>query len=168
MIFLSTLTYSQHAKQELVQTLLAFASVPELRTTRPPDYTSFQLSHGYKVDKEKLVDVANNRGRAFHSYPESNLPQFPYETFADADERRQGEHRTAVEECLSRFVEALICQWPEKNVRVPVGTGFNTYLSVNKATEDTRIWFHSWYRNAKFKESIGQTQEILDDLDAGD
>ena len=73
-----------------------------------------------------------------------------------------------MEECLGRFVEALICQWPEKNVRVPVGTGFNTYLSVNEATEDARIWFHSWYRNAKFKESIGQTQEILDDLDAGD
>ena len=168
MIFLSTLTYSQHAKQELVQTLLAFATVPELRTIRPPDYTSFQLSHGYKPDKKKLVDVANNRGRAFNSCPESNLPQLLYETFADADERRRDEHQAAAEECLDRFVDALICQWPQENVRDPVGTGFNTYLSVNEAVQDARIWFHSWYRNAVFKESIGQTQEILDDLDAGD
>lgn len=168
MIFLSTLTYSQHAKQELVQTLLAFATVPPLRTTRPPDYTSFQLSHGYKVDREKLVDVANNRRRAFHSCPESNLLQLPYETFADADERRRDEHQAAAEECLGRFVDALICQWPEENVCDPVGTGFNTYLSVNEATKDARTWFHSWYRNAKFKEFIGQTQEILDDLNAAD
>lgn len=168
MIFLSTLTYSQHAKQELVQTLLAFATVPQLRTARPPDYTSFQLSHGYKVDKEKLVDVANNRRRAFHSCPESNLLQLPYETFSDADERRRDEHQAAAEECLGRFVDALISQWPEENVRDPVGTGFNTYLSVNEATKDARTWFHSWYRNAKFKEFIGQTQEILDDLNAAD
>lgn len=168
MIFLSTLTYSQHAKQELVQTLLAFATVPQLRTARPPDYTSFQLSHGYKVDKEKLVDVANNRGRAFHSCPESNLLQLPHETFSDADERRRDEHQAAAEECLGRFVDALISQWPEENVRDPVGTGFNTYLSVKKATKDARTWFHSWYRNAKFKEFIGQTQEILDDLNAAD
>ncbi len=168
MIFLSTLTYSQHAKQELVQTLLAFATVPELRATRPPDYASFELSHGYEPNRRILVNVANNTGRPFDFCPESNLPQFPLETFSDADERRQGEHRTAVEECLARFVKALICQWPEENVRDPVGTGFNIYLSVNEATKDARIWFHSWYRNAKFKESIGQTQEILDDLDAGD
>lgn len=168
MIFLSTLTYSRHEKQELVQTLLAFATVPELRATRPPDYTSFELSHGYKPDKEKLVVVANNRGRPFSSCPESDLPQFPLEAFSDADERRRDEHRTAVKECLGRFVEALICQWPQENVRNPVGTGFNTYITVKEAMKDVQIWFHSWYRNAKFKESISQIQEILDDLNAGD
>lgn len=79
MIFLSTLTFSQHAKQELIQTLLAFATVPELRTTRPPDYASFQLSHGYEADRKKLAELANNRVRAFYSCPQSNLPQFAYE-----------------------------------------------------------------------------------------
>jgi len=168
MIFLSTLTYSRHAKQELVQTLLAFATVPELRATRPPDYISFELSHGYKPDRKKLVDVANNRGRPYYSCPESNLPQLPLEPFSDADERRQDKHRTAVEECIGRFVDALICQWPQENVCDPVGTGFNTYISVNEATKDARIWFHRWYRNAKFEESISEIQDILDDLNAGD
>lgn len=141
MIFLSTLTYSRHAKQELVQTLLAFATVPELRATRPPNYISFELSHDYKPDRKKLVDVVNNRGRPYHSCPEFNLPQFPLETFSDADERRRDKHRTTMEKCLSRFVDALICQWPEENVRDPVGTGFDTYISVNEATKDARIWF---------------------------
>ena len=168
MIFLSTLTYSQHPKQELVQTLLAFATVPELRATRPPEYPSFQLSHGYKPDKQNLVDVVNKKRRPFHSCPESNLPYFLYETFEDADERRRDKHQAAAEECIGRFVNALIYQWPEAKVRDPVGNGFNTYVSVNEAMEDARIWFHSWYRNAKFKESIGQIQEILDNLNAGD
>ena len=34
--------------------------------------------------------------------------------------------------------------------------------------EDVRTWFHSWYRNARFKESISEIQEVLDGLNAGD
>lgn len=156
MIFLSTLAYSEHTKQELVQTLLAFATVPKLHTTRPPNYTSFQLSHGYKADRGKLVDLANNRRRSFHVCPESNLPQFPYETLADADERRRDEHQAVAKECLGRFADALICQWREDNVRDPVGIGFDIYISVNEVMEDAQIWFRSWHCNAEFKESIDQ------------
>ena len=168
MIFLSTLTYSQHAKQELVQTILAFATVPKLRTTRPPDYALFQLSHGYAADRKKLADVANNRGRAFDSCPQFNLPQLAYETFAEADVRRRDEHQAAAEECRGQFVDALICQWPEENVCDPVDIGFDTYIYVNEAMEDIRICFHGWYRNARFKEYIGEIQEILKELNAED
>ena len=65
-------------------------------------------------------------------------------------------------------MDALIYQWPEANVYNPVGTGFNTYISVNEATEDARSWFHSWNRNTKFKEIISRAQDILDGLNTGD
>lgn len=168
MLLLSTMAYSQHAKQELVQTLLAFATVPELRAISPPDYTLFQLSHGFRPDRKILVHMARNRARPYYSCPESNLPQFSYETFAEADERRRDEHHVAMEECLGVFVDALICQWPEASVRDPVGGDFNTYISVSEATEDARTWFRSWYRNAKFQKYIGQLQDILDGLITGD
>ena len=168
MIFLSTLTYSQHAKRELIQTLLAFATVPELRTIRPPDYASFQLSHGYEADRNVLVDVANNRGRAFYSCPESNLPQLANESLAEANVRRRDEHQVASEGCCGRFVDALICQWPKENVCDPEDIDFNTYICVKAAMEDIRICFQGWYRNARFKEYIGEIQEILDCLNAED
>ncbi|KAI4225246.1 MAG: hypothetical protein L6R40_008378, partial [Gallowayella cf. fulva] len=168
MVFLSTLTYSQHAKLELIETLLAFATVPELRAIRLPDYDSFHLSHGFQPSKQRLVNLTEDRSRPFYSCPESNLPQLSYETFVDADERRRDEHQAAVEDCVGHFVDALIYQWPEANVCNPVGTGFNTYISVNEATEDARSWFQSWNRNAKFKEIISHAQDILDGLNAGD
>jgi Protein of unknown function (DUF3638)/Protein of unknown function (DUF3645) len=168
LVFLSTLSYSQHAKQELVQTLLAFATVPELRATRPPDYMSFDLSDGYRPDKEKLVDLIKDKSRPFYSCPESNLPQLYYESIADADERRREEHQTAVEECLGACADALICQWPGENVYEPVDTDFDIYISMEEAAEDARPWFQSWHRNAKFKQSIDQTQDLLGNLDAGD
>ena len=119
MVFLSTLTYSQYAIPELVQTLLAFATVLELRMKRSPDYTSFELSHGYEADNDTLFEVAKIRGRTLHSCPESSLPRFPYESFSDADDRRRERHQAAAEECFSRFANALICQWPEEDVRDP-------------------------------------------------
>ena len=65
-------------------------------------------------------------------------------------------------------MDALICQWPEENVCDPVEIDFNTYIHVNEAMKDIRMRFHHWYRNAKFKEYIGEIQEILDDLNAED
>ena len=168
MIFLSTLTYSQHAKGELIQTLLAFATVPEIRAIRLPDYESFHLSHGFQPSKERLVNVTKDRSRPFYLCPESNLPQLSNETSADADERRRDEHQVAVEDCVGHFVDALIYQWPGANVCNPVGTRFNTYISVNEATDDARSWYQSWNRNAKFKETISRVQDILNGLNAGD
>ena len=110
MMFLFTLTYFQHAIQELVQTLLTFATVPELRATRSPDFASFQLSHDYRPDKAKLIDMTNNRGRAFYLCPKSNLPQFSYETIAETDQRRRNEYEAAVKKCVGRFTNALIGQ----------------------------------------------------------
>ena len=168
MVFLSTLTYSQHAKGELIQTLLAFATVPELRAIELPDYESFHLSHGFQPSKEILVNVAKNRSRHFYSCPESNLPQLSNETFADADERRRDEHQAAVEDCVGHFVDALIYQWPGANVCDPVGIRFNTYISVNEATDDARSWYQSWNRNAEFKKIISRVQDILDNLNTED
>lgn len=110
MMFLSTLTYSQHSKQKLIQTLLAFATVPELYATRPPDLPLFQLSHSYRPDKKKLAEVTNNRRQPFYLCPESNLPQLSHKTFAEADKHQRDKHQTAVEKRISQFVDALIYQ----------------------------------------------------------
>lgn len=168
MFFLSTLAYSQHAKQELIQALLSFATIPELRASRLPDYDLFELSHGYIPDRKRLTDRVKTMVRPYYSCPESDLPQSSFETFSEAEERRQDTHHAAVEECLGRFVDVLICQWPCETVRDPVGTGFDTYISVNAATEDARRCFRRWYNNTELKSSIGHIQNTLDDLNAGD
>ncbi len=58
MAFLSTLAYSQHTKQELVQALLAFTTVPELRATVTPNRTSLHLSEGFSPDIGRLSDIS--------------------------------------------------------------------------------------------------------------
>ncbi|OBT60378.1 hypothetical protein VE03_10892, partial [Pseudogymnoascus sp. 23342-1-I1] len=52
MIFLSSLAYSEHAKQGLVQTLLAFATIPKLQMLQPPKHSVFLLAEGLKREAQ--------------------------------------------------------------------------------------------------------------------
>lgn len=170
MMFLSTLAYSQHMEkeQELVQTLLAFATVPELRRIRLPENKSFDLALGYTPDRRILTAVARKWARPFHTCPEDDLPRNHGESWEDANDRRRDKHKTALDDCVDVFVDGLVCQWPVANVRVPVGAQLNIYISLKEATDDARKCFQNWHKNAKFKESIGEIQKILNGLIAGD
>lgn len=168
MMFLSTLAYSRHVDQELVQTLLAFATVPELRRIRMPEYESFDLARGYSPDGGKLTQLARKWARPFLTCPEHELPQNYGESWEDANDRRRDKHKTALDDCLDVFVDDLICQWPVANVRVPVDAQLNIYISLEEATEDAQECFQDWYQNAKFKESIDKIHKMLNGLIAGD
>lgn len=168
MMFLSTLAYSQHMEQDLVQTLLAFATVPELRRIRLPEYESFDLAHGYTPDRWKLAELARKWARPFLTCPENDLPQNYGESWHDANDRRRDKHKMALDDCLDVFVNELISQWPVANVRVPVGAQLDTYISLERATDDARKCFQSWHQNAQFRESIGEIQKMLKCLIAGD
>ena len=169
MLFFSTLSYSQHANRQLIQALLAFATVPKLRGMDPPSYTSFELWHRYKPNRDLLLSETRTWTRDFHHLcPENALPKMPGETDADAVERREEEYEKAVERHLCDFVDVLIRQWPIQNVREPDDHDLSTYISVKQATDKANIWFDRWFRNAAFQDFITRTQCVMNDLIADD
>jgi hypothetical protein len=167
MILLSTLSYSKHAKPELVQTLLAFATIPELRALQPPSDAVFQLSEGYRPVRQRLISIVEGHVRQFYECPESDLPILPGESWDLADERRRDQHSIAKEEQIGMFVDDLILQWPEQDIPTPRGLNHSTYISVDAATRSARPCFQSWRRNAHFKEYLEQAQLILNALPTG-
>ncbi|MCJ1386871.1 hypothetical protein MMC17_009999 [Xylographa soralifera] len=168
MLFLCTLNYSQYSENNLVQTLLAFATVPRLRGIRLPNFPSFQLVDGYEPDVAQLTQAINTNARPFHSCPEARLPSMAYETNWDANERRRDKHETAKGKHVSLFVSALVSQWPRVDLREPGGAEFSTYISVKEALSDAQIWFEGWHRNSKFAETINNMQDVLNCLEAKD
>jgi hypothetical protein len=164
MILLSTLSYSKHAKQELVQTLLAFATIPRLRALQPPSYATLQLSEGYSPVRQRLVSSVEGHVRQFYECPECNLPRRPDEDYGLADSRRRDQHRIAKEEQIRMFVNDLILQWPEADISTPSDVNHSTYISVDAATRSAGTFFQSWHRNAHFKEYIEEAQIILSAL----
>jgi hypothetical protein len=164
MIFLGTLSYSKHANQELVQTLLALATIPELRTLRPPNCSEFQLGDGYRPERERLTKVIGKHVRQFYECPESDLPNLRFEQQHIADQRRREEHEVAKEEKIRRFVEDLMVQWPRASISTPPDPNHRTYILVDDATQSARIWFQSWHHNAQFQRYVQRAQNILNDL----
>ena len=164
MFFLCTLAYSQHANQSLVETLLALATVPQLRSSRPPDNDRFDLSDGYTADRTKLVALTEINLRPFHACPEAHSPILPHETWTDAEDRRESDHQIAVEQHITQFVDMLFRQWPQNDAVTPSGIGFDTYIFVTQTMQSIRMSFKSWYRNFRFQETIGTLQAVLDTL----
>lgn len=164
MIFLGTLSYSEHANQELVQTLLAFATIPELRTLQPPNCSVFRLEDGYRPERERLIKVTREHVRQFYECPESDLPNLAFEQQYIADQRRREEHEVAKGEKIRRFVEDLVAQWPQANISAPSDPNHRTYILVDEATASARVWFQSWHRNTRFQRYAQRAQNILNGL----
>lgn len=84
MFYLGTLSYGQNADPELIGTLLAFATIPELCAFVPPQEDSFELSRGYGPDSSFLEGMIRDNVRTMDVCPESRLPLRQYETVEDA------------------------------------------------------------------------------------
>lgn len=145
---------------------LAFATVPTLRALRPPDYAHFQLAHGYDPKRILLIDSIESATRPFHECPESRLPQLPFETLEEADDRRKTIYQQAKEDKIEVLVDTLIKQWPCRDISMPIGNDCDLYFSIDQTTRAANAWFRSWYHNAEFRAYIRQAQHILDGLHA--
>ncbi|KAK2765376.1 hypothetical protein FQN54_008222 [Arachnomyces sp. PD_36] len=164
MFFLSSLTYSQKWKQELVQTLLAFATVRKIRTIQAPDHPEYRLNDGYCPNRGLLIGLVENHARPFHDSPEQHLVQLPDESTEEADDRRREEYRSAKELRIERFVDALIRQWPRPKASAPTDSDCQRYIKVGDATRASDPHFLSWFRNYEFKNYIEKVQIALDRL----
>lgn len=162
MIFLATLSYSQYIDEELIYTLLAFATVQQFELVRPPNQELFQLSQGYEPQRETLVQITKNHTRSYYECPESRLPNHPFESTIDAYERRNDEYELAKAKGIEDFVDRIIGQWPEASISSP--SGCTTYINVQEAMKDARLSFHTWYWNSQFQQYIQRIQVILSGL----
>jgi len=141
MIFLSSLAYSEHAKQELVQTLLAFATTPELRMLQPPKHSVFRLAEGYKPVTERLVTITEEHVRQFNECPEYHLQSLRSEDISTANYRREKAYHAAKDKQIREFVEDLVVQWPEANISAPSVLKHGTYILVSDATKSALPYF---------------------------
>ena len=104
MVLLSSLSYSEHAQQRLVQTLLALATVPGLRILRAPRQASFQLADRYSPAEQTLTSIVERHRQDFHHCPESKLQNLPGEKKHDADKRRSRIFKSARDKSVRMFV----------------------------------------------------------------
>ena len=164
MMLLSTLSYSQDAKQGLVQALLVFANMPALRLIPIARHEVYSLADGFEPAKQTLIRLGQGNLRPFESCPESRLPKFEDEDEDDADSRRLKLYHESCQRNCTYFAEELVAQWPRNDIQSPRRSSCNTYIVVETAMKECRNYFQSWSRNSAFRKQINQMQRILSSL----
>lgn len=164
MMTLSTMLYTNPKGSRLMQTLLAFATVPALRALKVPTHETFKLSDGYKPTKNDLLSTFRNHEKYFSQCPEARLPPHQNEHPTSTDARRRRAHQSARDTAANTLAEQFLSQWPASTVYMPAGGQLRTYFSIVPILASVSSKFGSFHRNKEFKEFIGQAQSILNSL----
>ncbi|KAK2742649.1 hypothetical protein FQN55_007768 [Onygenales sp. PD_40] len=162
MFFLCALSYSNEASKGLAESLLALATVPEIRGIPRPVHNHFTLVDGYAPEETELVDIAMRHSFAFNESPESKLQARKKESRAATKRRLMKAYDTSKNERAARFAEALLSQGLVKRVSKPTHE-ICKYIK-GKAMNDAQEIFSSWHRNSELHQFFGRVQEILDKM----
>ncbi|KAL5318844.1 hypothetical protein ACEPPN_013911 [Leptodophora sp. 'Broadleaf-Isolate-01'] len=164
-LFLSNLAQSKWGNVPLVHTLLALATAPALQNVQPPPYDTFDLSKGFGPDKAKLTAILQSCKVLFEDSPEKKMPRLQLEQDENFNDRREAAYEAATKLQVSRCLNALIRQWPSKEITCPQTPEIKTYLpGLQLRIEEIRALFGSWSKNAEFQAYIEDIQSVLDSL----
>lgn len=154
-LFLSNLAQSKWGNVPLVHTLLALATAPALQNVQPPPYDTFDLSKGFGPDKAKLTAILQSCKVLFEDSPEKKMPRLQLEQDENFNDRREAAYEAATKLQVSRCLNALIRQWPSKEITCPQTPEIKTYLpGLQLRIEEIRALFGSWSKNAEFQAYI--------------
>ncbi|RDW89094.1 hypothetical protein BP6252_01126 [Coleophoma cylindrospora] len=164
-VFLLLLRYSKVINRELCETLLAFATVPALRTLSCPAFSQAKLSDGYRPDRNTVLSLFQNKLRGYSDSPESKSPLLPNESVWDAEGRRQDEYDAAVKDSLNKCVDHVMIQWPGPIAILPeLEDSCKKYIKMEEAVPTVLDIFNSWRKNSEIQAWAQKVQQILQTL----
>ncbi|KAF9235916.1 hypothetical protein BU15DRAFT_64461 [Melanogaster broomeanus] len=157
---LAAMAYGSPERQDLVTTLLAFATVPAFRTIDPPLFKSYELSKGYEPSIRVLRNSISSSARGLEDSPEWSISRRYWESDSDWYARRLSEYRRRLESDIDAAAIELLAGWPRESPPSCPSLNRSSYdLSSLASTLDP--WFTSWYQNLQLKKHIIRVQEIL-------
>ncbi|KUJ20152.1 uncharacterized protein LY89DRAFT_716588 [Mollisia scopiformis] len=164
-IFLANLASSRHDNAPLIHTLLALATAPALRHIQPPPYAHFDFSRGFEPEKSKVSAIIEGCKVSFENSPESRIDRLPEESDFYFLDRRQAAYQAATKLQVSKCLNALMRQWPSKDVIPPRTLDTETYLPLlSNSMGNIRSLFETCHKNFEFRQYIEDVQIVLDSL----
>ncbi|KAG2757812.1 hypothetical protein P692DRAFT_20789290 [Suillus brevipes Sb2] len=158
---LASVSYSLLDDHALVPTLLAFATIPELRVLDcPPDFTSYHLSDGFMLSDTTLDNIITLCSEDYEFSQERYLPAMPGEDEMTLGKRRYSafEDTCCAEKqvILSKVRDAWPCEDPPPLNKLQA----NCY-DLNELSGKLSPIFRSCWRNRRLKLHLDCLQETL-------
>ncbi|KAL7275320.1 hypothetical protein RUND412_001745 [Rhizina undulata] len=168
MFTLSTLAYRGDGLQ-LIQTLLAFATVAKFRSDRPPRIPTsgsyeFVLTDGFAPQLEKLRIIITSDADSFERSAESRLERNYRESENELEHRRHKKYKENLSSQSLSLANHFISQWPCQTVSQPSSYASYPLLNIGKSMERVNREFRNWYNNKQFLEWTGSVQLVLDSI----
>ncbi|KAG8952386.1 hypothetical protein FRC03_012169, partial [Tulasnella sp. 419] len=147
----SAWAYGSVNMQRMIPTILAFATVPKLRTRDPPVWSSYDLSAGVEPTENKLSEIVlewarecDARSGSDHRESERKISMF--------NQRRSAQEK--------QLINILRKQWPDSSPVVPKTQDW--LFDIRRVEEGVAEVFQTWLQNKDLYDYIGNIQEILD------
>ncbi|KAI5993335.1 hypothetical protein EDD15DRAFT_2439801 [Pisolithus albus] len=139
---LPAMAYASPQLEDVVNTLLAFATMPRFEHENPPDYPDYNLSHGYAPSQHALSQLVSQRAK-----PNQDRVS-PQEYW----ERRQQE---------DEIIAEAIAAW--RRTKHPPSRNFfrSNWHDIDALHVDFRELFTSCYRNMELKAHFERVESIL-------
>ncbi|RYP01100.1 hypothetical protein DL764_006299 [Monosporascus ibericus] len=154
MTFFGALVFSRNADVQVVQALLAFATVSTLRVLQQPNHPEFDLDAGHFYVKHALEARMDEHQWDITSTPEGSLSRYTNEPYHKFWGRCQSAWESKVSRIRSDVFSQLERQWPTSCPSNPNVDEFNRYFDVASVMVKVRGHFASWERNLQLRQHL--------------
>ncbi len=169
LLFVLCATVHAGVDSRLIQTLLAFATVPNFRTLQPPSYTSYDLSYGFEPKKDEISNIL--RRESFLPFERSSEYQL-WDRTSDASWARAVDiWRANLQLEIEKHTEYIVSLWSSESLVIPRSSfaGYRLIDHANtSANEQIDVCFRNWFRNLKLREHVLHVQSVLKHLRRAD
>jgi hypothetical protein len=161
MAFLSTLAYSQHARQDLVHTLLAFATQPKFKHLPVPEFQRFYLPGGYIYNGSSIKNVVMNNAMV---YAKSKASKITPSSQTATKVCQQEAYKVEAEPAAQIITSHLRAQWPTDSPLLPTIDASKMCFDMARLSQSVRLCFHTWSANVAFKKWLEAVQLVLNSI----
>jgi hypothetical protein len=165
MFSLATLAFGSESLRDLVPTLFAIATHPQVRSAAPPplpsNITSFKLSQGYTPKPERILGIIRERAHPLETSPVATLRRKENETpAAHAARQRQlyDSQMASLAQSFAASVESL--DWPRMPVAVP-SAQHRDWFDVTSCIAELHAYLHSCRSNLLLRRHLDLVEATL-------
>lgn len=161
MFCLAAMGYSKSCNLQVIQILVACATIPSVGGIIIPTSRSYQLSDGHKAALDWMRDVARRNSKPFSDSPDSHISSYHRESASSLTNRRYQNFHQNLDTAVMKFSDILQSQWICKNPQAPYSHNIPTYIHLERAMEVVRQRWDSWLSNSGLYDHFVEVVSVL-------
>lgn len=161
MFCLAAMGYSKSCNLQVIQILVACATMSPVGGIIIPNSQPYQLSDGHKAASGWLQDIARHNSKPFSVSPDSQISSYPRESSSSWNNRCYQNFHHNLDMAVTDFAASLLSQWICESPQTPFHRTIPTYVYLEHAMEAVRPRWISWLHNSRLYDHFVEVVNVL-------